>query len=515
MNDPHPTIRPRPAAGATTPERPRSDPADRSGRDRSARRRRAHARRGPARGGRSRVGVLAAGARRRPARSGSASRSLLLALGAIAARVPAAGRDPDGRPAGRRAARARPLACACGGRSPPGWRCVPVLRARRGSWCPRCSPPPRWPRSRSTGGRRWGQLGAGLGAIVGAAAGRPGARGRGSAARGVSRRAGAGPAARGAALAAVLLALFVPLLMSADAAFAQLLEDVVPTGWSVDAARRARRSCWRCSSRRRRAAARPPAPAATPAPTPAGARARRASRRRSRSARSSASSRVFVALQFATLFGGERHVLDTAGLTYAEYARSGFCAAARGRRAHVRRDRRRRAAGRSARRAPAEPRCACSRSSCSRRRCKRLGLLRGDLRLHAPAASPRTRALLYLGALFVPGARRALGDWLPRAIVAVTAGVGARCSRSPTRNAGSPTHNVDRYERTGQARRRLPRDARARTPRRRWRGVPVPLPCVDDDGIAGFNLARAAARRTSTDRRTAASGRCDPPRPTR
>lgn len=33
---------------------------------------------------------------------------------------------------------------------------------------------------------------------------------------------------------------------------------------------------------------------------------------------------AFVAVQFAVLFGGNRHVLDTAGLTYAEYARAGF-----------------------------------------------------------------------------------------------------------------------------------------------------------------------------------------------
>ncbi|GIF08935.1 hypothetical protein Asi03nite_64730 [Actinoplanes siamensis] len=32
----------------------------------------------------------------------------------------------------------------------------------------------------------------------------------------------------------------------------------------------------------------------------------------------------FVAVQFAVLFGGSRHVLKTAGLSYAEYARSGF-----------------------------------------------------------------------------------------------------------------------------------------------------------------------------------------------
>src|SRR4029078_7451345 len=33
---------------------------------------------------------------------------------------------------------------------------------------------------------------------------------------------------------------------------------------------------------------------------------------------------VLWALRFATLCGRRRHVLDTAGLTYAEYARSGF-----------------------------------------------------------------------------------------------------------------------------------------------------------------------------------------------
>ena len=33
---------------------------------------------------------------------------------------------------------------------------------------------------------------------------------------------------------------------------------------------------------------------------------------------------AFVATQLATLFGGNRHVLETAGLTYAEYARTGF-----------------------------------------------------------------------------------------------------------------------------------------------------------------------------------------------
>ena len=33
---------------------------------------------------------------------------------------------------------------------------------------------------------------------------------------------------------------------------------------------------------------------------------------------------AFVVLQLAALFGGDEHVLRTAGLTYAEYAREGF-----------------------------------------------------------------------------------------------------------------------------------------------------------------------------------------------
>ena len=33
---------------------------------------------------------------------------------------------------------------------------------------------------------------------------------------------------------------------------------------------------------------------------------------------------AFVVLQLTTLFGGDEHVLRTAGLTYAEYAREGF-----------------------------------------------------------------------------------------------------------------------------------------------------------------------------------------------
>ena len=104
--------------------------------------------------------------------------------------------------------------------------------------------------------------------------------------------------------------------------------------------------------------------------------------------------------------------------------------------------------------------------------------------------------------------------WLPRAIVAVTAAsVLLFALADPERRIAE--HNVDRYERTGNLDvaylAGLGADAApelARVPK-------VPLPCIEGDGVAGFNLARrAAARQTRTDRRTAASGRCDPRRPT-
>ena len=107
---------------------------------------------------------------------------------------------------------------------------VPVLRAASWVVVP-CAvrAPPRWPRWPPPAGVRWGELFGGLGALWARLPRRLGARRpRGGARRRLRRRAG--PAARGAALAAVLLAVFVPLLASADAAFAQLLEDAVPTG---------------------------------------------------------------------------------------------------------------------------------------------------------------------------------------------------------------------------------------------------------------------------------------------
>jgi len=129
------------------------------------------------------------------------------------------------------------------------------------------------------------------------------------------------PAVRGGAIAAGLLAVFVPLLLSADAAFAQLVGDVLPSG-SVDLpfARvcvfalvlgaggalldAGARPSLRVAGAPRRLLGR------TEWAVPLGALV--------------ALLGAFVATQLATLFGGNRHVLETAGLTYAEYAHSGF-----------------------------------------------------------------------------------------------------------------------------------------------------------------------------------------------
>jgi Domain of unknown function (DUF4173) len=131
---------------------------------------------------------------------------------------------------------------------------------------------------------------------------------------------GALPALRGAVIAAGLLALFVPLLVSADAAFAQLVQGAVPTGVADLAGARVSVALLVAG--------------AGGALLDAGTRPRGAARGpRVRLGRAEwgvplaalvAVLAAFVATQVTTFFGGNRHVLETAGLTYAEYARSGF-----------------------------------------------------------------------------------------------------------------------------------------------------------------------------------------------
>jgi hypothetical protein len=349
----------------------------------------------------------------------------------------------------------------------------------------------------ATGGRRWGQLLAGLGA--------PAARlpaGSALAAFASARGMAPRPALlRGLALAGVLLAVFVPLLMSADAAFAQLLETVV--GWDVSGAVErllVATLVLGLGGALLHVKLRPP----NPAPLPVG-RVLGATETNIALGALVLLFGGFVALQFATLFGGSDHVLRTAGLTYAEYARSGFAqllvvaaltfaVLAAGRRW-------------------ARPQRVLEIALCLltlvvlASALRRLGLYEetyGFTRLRFAGHA----ALLYLGALFA----LVLVTRAPQAIVAVTAAALLTFALSdPERRIAE--HNVERYERTGKLDvaylKTLGADAAPALA-----SVTAP-PCVGRDGIAGFNLARAAARRTSTARRTGASARCDPRRPSR
>ena len=144
----------------------------------------------------------------------------------------------------------------------------------------------------------------------------------------VTSSAGArlGPLAKGGAAAAVLLVVFGALFVSADRAFAQLAYDVVVPEWRI---------------------ALLPARVLTLLLVLAvgGALVRTASMREALPAGVTilgagprwkrvewlpplvvlnALFGAFVAVQFAVLFGGRDHVLETAGLTYAQYARQGF-----------------------------------------------------------------------------------------------------------------------------------------------------------------------------------------------
>jgi hypothetical protein len=173
------------------------------------------------------------------------------------------------------------------------------------------------------GGRSWSAV---LGAPLAAAAGTvpaPGALVRGMAEIAPGRAGSALPALRAATLALVLVAVFGTLFASADAAFAHLIDELAPDppgvetlpgrvaiglaaaviagGLAVSVGRGVRLAPW-------------PAPSKTLAPI---------------EWRLGLGALVllfaaFVSVQFVVLFGGRDHVLETAGLTYAEYARAGF-----------------------------------------------------------------------------------------------------------------------------------------------------------------------------------------------
>jgi len=130
------------------------------------------------------------------------------------------------------------------------------------------------------------------------------------------------PAARGAAVAALLLAVFGMLFVSADAAFADLIGRVLP---ELDGRLIPARVVTGLMATIFAAAAallvmRPALEASAPS--------KPATRRRVEWVLPLAALNLlfaaFVAVQLTMLFGGDEHVLRTAGLTYAEYARQGF-----------------------------------------------------------------------------------------------------------------------------------------------------------------------------------------------
>jgi hypothetical protein len=288
----------------------------------------------------------------------------------------------------------------------------------------------------------------------------------------------------GAGIAVVLLALFVPLFATADAAFAHLLGELVPNhALDLPAARIAAWLGVVATGGGLLWAGR--APAVEPAP-PA----------RARLGPTESSVPVialvvlfaaFVTLQLTALYGGHDYVLRTAGLTYAEYAREGFAqllAAAALTLAVIA------AAARWARvsRLLLGALCALTLVVLAS------ALTRLDLYMDAYGFT-RLRlsaqaAILWLGGVFalvlIAGAARRMG-WLPRTTVALTAAaiLGFAISNPDHRIA---EHNV---KRSGRVDERVLRGLSA--------DAAPALPCrlrseVEPDGLLGFNLGRSQAR---------------------
>jgi hypothetical protein len=316
---------------------------------------------------------------------------------------------------------------------------------------------------------------------------------------------GAVPAVRGTAIAAALLAVFVPLFVSADAAFAQLFEDAVPhleLNRAVDRGMVLLAVLLVGGGLLRAAAARPAA----------------AGRPDSRLGRIEwllplaalvALFAAFVVLQLTTLFGGDDHVLRTTGLTYAEYAREGFgqlmavaaltlavlAGALRWARREGARDER-------LLRALLGALCVLTLVVLASA-LKRLGLYEsayGFTRLRVLAHAQ----ILWLGAIFavlLAAGMVSSAPWLPRALVAVSALAGLAFALSdPDRRIAD--RNIARFERTGKLDREYLEElspdaapALARLPAA-WGVAAVMRERLErsDDGLAGLNLGRARAR---------------------
>lgn len=330
-------------------------------------------------------------------------------------------------------------------------------------------------------------------------------------ARALPRPAGrqVAPLLRGGVLAAGLLAVFGALFVSADRAFAHLAQAALPEApdlgglpgrLGVTMAFAAVTGALLVARERLRLAG--PA-AGLPAP------ARRLSAAEWLPALVALVGlfAAFVILQSVVLFGGHAHVLDTAGLTYAEYARQGFgqlivvtvCVLAL-----VAACRRWAAAAgwqAAALRGLLVALCACTLVIVAS------ALFRLDVYVEAYGATRlRVQAAAlgaFLGATVVcTAAAVAAGRtaWLPRAVVLLAAGVALAVTvADPDRRIAE--RNVDRFERTGRIDtsylRGLSADAvpaLVRLPARQRAEVGLTCPPADD-GIAGLNAGRVAARR--------------------
>jgi hypothetical protein len=129
----------------------------------------------------------------------------------------------------------------------------------------------------------------------------------------------AAPVLRGAAIAAVLLAVFGVLFASGDQAFAQLAEDSLPSDVSLGLLPgRVLTFALIAALVGGLVLARRPQPSAAPTG------GLRTVEWAIPLAALDLLFGAFVAVQLAVLFGGDDRVLETAGLTYAEYAREGY-----------------------------------------------------------------------------------------------------------------------------------------------------------------------------------------------
>jgi hypothetical protein len=285
----------------------------------------------------------------------------------------------------------------------------------------------------------------------------------------------------GAGIAVVLLAVFVPLFTTADAAFAHLLGELVPDD-AVDLPA-ARIATWigviavggglLWAGR---------APAVAPVPA-AKARLGRTESTVPLLALVTLFA-AFVALQLSALYAGHDHVLRTAGLTYAEYAREGFAqllAAAALTLGVIAAAARWASVSRLLLGALCVLTLVVLASALTR-----LGLYMdayGFTRLRLTAEA----VILWLGALFalllIAGSR----GWLPRATVALTAAAMlAFAISNPDRRIAA-----ENLKRTGPVDERVLRELSA--------DAAPALPCrlVDDvepDGVVAFNLGRTRAR---------------------